>query len=165
MNGAIVQFYGFSRTDSAALGDDITYPPEYMLVKVLHDIEGNIHIPGLPVSVVPIKTKRFTYGKRKGRHVTLEQFPVTVAYAITDYKCQGQTYYWAIVDLKRPTGRGGRSVPSSAYVQLSRAKALNQLSIILPFDERDLWEPLPVELIEELKWEEEMAVQTASMYP
>ena len=93
----------------------------------------------------------------------LEQFPVTLAYAITDYKCQGKTFESVIVNLKTPSGPGSSS-PMSAYVQLSRATALDRILIISPFNEKDLWEPLSHELVEELQWQEEMARSTAYIY-
>jgi len=52
----------------------------------------------------------------------------------------------------------------SAYVQLSRATALDRISTIRPFNEKDLWEPLSQELVEELQWQEEMARSTAYIY-
>jgi hypothetical protein len=93
----------------------------YILVKVLHDPGFIISLPGLPTGVVPIEVAKFTYYKPHGGDVTLEQFPVTLAYIITDFKCQGKTFRWIIVDMKAPTGFGsGSSSATSAYVQLSR---------------------------------------------
>ena len=132
-----------------------------MLVRLLHDTEGRIFLAGLPPSVVPIKTVSFKYGS-KGKNVMLEQFPVTLVYAITDYKCQGPTFPWVIVDLKRP--RRGRSSAMSAYVQLSRAIALERVSIIRPFDDKELREPLEPELVKELEWQNDMAEKTKKLY-
>jgi len=147
-----------------------------MLVKLLHDDEGKIHIPSLPTSVVPIKTVQFTHNFGHGRSVKLEQFPVTLAYSITDYKSQGKTFRNVVVDLKKPSGPGASAL-SSAYVQLLRATALTQVSIMHPFIgaekslpdgdglDKDLtWAeleaPLAIELEEELKWQEEMDERT-----
>src|SRR5216117_1094652 len=66
----------------------------------------------------------------------------TLAYTMTDYKCQGKTFEYVVVDLKTPSGPGSYS-PTSAYVQLSRATALDRVSIVRPFDAKDLCEPLP----------------------
>jgi hypothetical protein len=145
-----------------------------MLVKLLHDDEGKIRIPSLPTSVVPIKTVQFTHNFGHGRSTKLEQFPVTLAYSITDYNSQGKTFQNVVVDLKKPSGPGA-SAPSSAYVQLSRATALTRVSIMSPFiraeqsladglnkDLRwaELEAPLPIKLEEELKWQEEMDERT-----
>jgi len=161
VNGAIVQFHGFAEAE--ATGNVLYQLPSYMLVKLLHDPGMKISIPPLQPSIVPIKTVKFTHNRGHGRSVTLEQFPVTLAYAITDYKCQGKTFKSVIVDLKTPSGPGASS-PMSAYVQLSRATALDRISIIRPFNEKDLWEPLSQELVEELQWQEEMAKRTAYIY-
>ena len=161
MNGAIVQFHGFAEAEAR---DNILYrPPPYMLVKLLHNPGVHISIPPLQPSVVPIKTAKFRHNKGHGRSVTLEQFPVTLAYAMTDYKCQGKTFKYVVVDLKTPSGPGSSS-PTSAYIQLSRATALDRVSIMRPFDAKDLCEPLPQELVDELRWQEEMAERTALIY-
>jgi len=56
-----------------------------MLVKLFHDSDCQIRIPPLPTSVVPIKSVKFKHNYLRGRSAKLEQFPVTLAYAITDY--------------------------------------------------------------------------------
>ena len=62
------------------------------MVKLLHDPGVSISLPGLPLGVIPIEADKFTYYKPHDGEVTLEQFPVTLAYVITDYKCQGKTF-------------------------------------------------------------------------
>lgn len=95
----------------------------------------------------------------------MNQFPVTLAHAITDYKCQAKTFHAIIADLQKPSGFGCGSSPStSAYVQLSRATTLQRVSIMRPFDETELSRTMELELIEELKWQEEMAKTTLEMY-
>ncbi len=134
-----------------------------MLVKLLHDTGGNVTLPGFPANVVPIEVgKPFTYYKPRGGQVTMEQFPVTLAYAITDYKCQAKTLHSIISDLQKPSGfgSGGFTPSTSAYVQLSRATTLDRVSIMRPFDESELSLPLDPELIKELEWQEEMAKAT-----
>ena len=121
-------------------------PPAYMLVKVNDGL--GISIPGLPPSVVPIAPIRFTYRVGPHKYVKLLQFPVTLAYAITDFKCQGQTFDWVLCDIAKP--RTGSAPATSAYVQLSRARSLRHVSIMRPFDIDKLSTPLPPELLEEL---------------
>ena len=90
MNGAIVEFHGLAEAEAT---DNVLYqPPVYMLVKLLRDPGMEISIPPLQPSVVPIKTVKFMHNRGHGRSVTLEQFPITLTYAITDYKCQGKTF-------------------------------------------------------------------------
>ena len=107
-----------------------------------------------------IEPIRFRCSPGKGRGVTLRQFPVVLAYAITDYKCQGQTYITALVDLKRPTN--GSPSATSGYVQLSRVQALLNLSIIRPFDANELMTPLADTLLQELEWQRTKYEETLS---
>ena len=79
-----------------------------------------------------------------------------------DYKCQGLTFEWIIVDLKKPTIEF--STVYSSYVQLSRTKTLEQLSIMRPFDAEELRTPLSTALQEALQWQEEMAAITRNHY-
>ena len=164
VNGAIVEFYGFADSDGALIRDEIiATPPTYMLVKLKHDVGVEIALPGLPPSVIGIEPMSLTYNKTGlGKAATYSQFPVTLAYAITDYKCQGQTYRWVIVDLKKPNG--GYSPTSSPYVQLSRAKTLASLSILRPFDPAELRSPLSKNLLAELEWQAQKAKETEILY-
>src|SRR5436189_428766 len=105
VNGAVVEFYGFADThldvQLAGSENNITGPPTYILVKLLHEVDVNVFIPGLPPSVVAIEPAEFWHDERDGKYVKFLQFPFTLAYAITDYKCQGLTFEWVIVDLKK----------------------------------------------------------------
>jgi hypothetical protein len=69
-----------------------------------------------------------------GMSVTRHQAPVTPAWAITDYKVQGSTYDFITVDLHRPnrSSKGGSAhrIYCSYYVQLSRARSLQGLSLL-----------------------------------
>ena len=164
VNGAIVEFYGFADSDGALIRDEIiATPPAYMLIKLKHDVGVEIALPGLPPSVVGIEPISITYKPGpSGKAVTYSQFPVTLAYAITDYKCQGQTFKWVVVDLKKPNG--GYSPTSSPYVQLSRAKTLASLSILRPFDPGELRTPLSKDLLAELEWQAQKAKETEDLY-
>jgi hypothetical protein len=126
-----------------------------MLVKLTHDVGVEIALPGLPPSVVGIEPMSSAYKTSLGKVAAYFQFPVTLAYAITDYKCQGQTFRWIIVYLKKPNG--GYSPTSSPHVQLSRAKTVASLSILHPFDPAELWTPLSKDLLAELEWQAQKA--------
>jgi len=163
VNGAIVEFYGFADSDGALIRDEIIVtPPAYMLIKLNHDVGVEIALPGLPPSVIAIEPISITYKVGLRKAVTCSQFPITLAYAITDYKCQGQTFTWVVVDLKKP--RGGYSPTSSPYVQLSRAKTLACLSILRPFDPAELRSPLSKDLLAELEWQAQKAKETEDLY-
>ena len=133
-----------------------------MLIKLTHDIGVQVTIPGLPPSVIGIEPVPLTYNDNHDKKFTYIQFPATLAYAITDYKCQGQTFEWVIVDLKKPTR--GSSPTSSPYVQLSRAKTRACLSILRPFDPAELRSPLSKHILMELEWQTQKAKETETLY-
>jgi hypothetical protein len=134
-----------------------------MLIKLREQPGASVLIPGLPIGVLPLEPVQFKY-RRHGRWARLLQFPVVLAYAITDFKCQGSTFSDGIlVDLKRPVV--GPSPASSAYVQLSRAKSLEKVFIIRPFDANEFRKPLSKELMEELQWQETMFEITKQKIP
>jgi len=163
VNGATVKFYGFADTDADGMHvshGTIISPPPYILVKVDHRLD--ISIPGLPPSVLPIEPVPFTYKINSHKYAKVSQFPVTLAYAITDFKCQGQTFDFVLCDIEKP--RVGPAPPTSPYVQLSRARSLQCVSIIRPFDVDQLSAPLPADLLDELRWESDMARQTRAAY-
>src|SRR5947207_11272512 len=101
---------------------------------------------------IGIEPVLLTYNADHGKKITYIQFPATLTYAIMDYKCQGQTFTWVIVDLKKPNR--GYSPTSSPYVQLSRAKTRASLSILHPFDHAELRSPLSKHILTELEWQE-----------
>jgi hypothetical protein len=161
VNVAIVEFYGFADSDGALIRDEIIATlPAY--IKLKHDVGVEIALPGLPRSVIGIEAISITCKPGLGKAVTYSQFPATLAYAITDYKCQGQIFKWVVVDLKKP--RGGYSPTSSPYVQLSRAKVLASLSILRPFDPAELRTPLSKDLLAELEWQAQKAKETEGLY-
>ena len=60
-------------------------------------------IPGLPPHIVPLEPINFTYTTgHSSKKVKLRQFPVTLTFVMTDYKCQAQTYDYLVCDLKMP---------------------------------------------------------------
>ena len=163
MNSGIVEFYGFADRDSALICDEIIVtPPAYMLVKLKHDVGVEIALPGLPPSVIGIEPDLLSYNTGRRKTMKYFQFPATLTYAITDYKCQGQTFTWVVVDLKKLSG--GYSATSSPYVQLSRAKTRACLSILHPFDPAELRTPLSKDLLAELEWKAQKAKETKDLY-
>src|SRR6266496_6828278 len=135
-----MEIYGFADKDGVLIMDEfIQTLPAYMLVKLKHDVSINVNLPGLPPSILGIELIKMLYTKGN-KMVSFLQFPVSLAYMITDYKCQGQAFCWVIVDLKKPIG----PCPStSPYVQLSRARTRDRLSILCPFSPDELLSPLP----------------------
>jgi hypothetical protein len=131
-----------------------------MLVQVS---DSTIAIPGLPPSVVPLRPTQFTRTFKSKRKVTFRQFPVTLAFAITDYKCQGETYpNGIIVDIKQPSF--GSYSASSPYVQLSRCQSFDRLSLMRPLNPEELKTPLSQPLLQELHWQELKALETLQLF-
>ena len=119
-----------------------------MLVRVP---QSEIKIGDFPVGVAPLERSKFKFRIPKTSiGATYQQFPVTLAYAITDYKCQGETYHDSLLtDLQKPLT--GTTEAVSLYVQLSRVRSLQQLSIMRDFDPAELCKPLSDDLIRELE--------------
>ena len=74
-------------------------------------------------NAVPIEKQKRQYTPNSG-NITIQrsQFPLTVAYALTSHKCQGQTLKEVIIDF-----RDSKIFPSSFYVALGRVKEGNKV--------------------------------------
>ena len=111
----------------------LQYPPRYILVKL--DRTKAPPLEGLPQNVIPIVpvTKTFTVNK-DGSKITVSrtQLPLTLAYAFTDYRAQGQTLEPVIVDIGPPPY--GRLTPFNIYVALSRGTGRDNIRLLRNFD-------------------------------
>ncbi len=100
---------------------DLKYPPVYILVKLKKTRLKQL--PGLEAGVIPIRPivqkMRVNVSERKSktRAITWTQYPITPAYAFTDYCLQGQTILSVMVDLAKPSS--GRLSLFNMYVALS----------------------------------------------
>jgi len=160
VNGKIINFYGFVDSESRQQYGRIVSPPAYMLVKVPG---SSFSLGQFPPGVIPLKPSSFTFKIPHKGSPTFRQFAVTLAYGITDYKCQGETYCEGLLsDLNTPLT--GSTEPASLYVQLSRVQSLHQLSIMREFDPAELRKPLSDDLIKELEWEKWMDDRTREKY-
>lgn len=113
----------------------LLFPPRYILVRPLFTSAQSL--PGLDAGVFPIEPleKTFHIFTPEGTKIAVSryQIPITGAYAMTDYRAQGQTMAAAIVDLaKPPTGSG--LTPFAAYVALSRSRGRENIRILREFD-------------------------------
>ena len=97
----------------------LRYPPRYVLVKLNRTKAPSLeNLPQNVIPIVPVK-KTFTITKNGTKMtVTRYQLPLTLAYAFTDYRSQGQTLEPVIVDIGPPPY--GRLTPFNVYVALSR---------------------------------------------
>ena len=104
----------------------LRYLPAYILVK-LSRTKGS-KLSALGDCVIPMEPSSTTYrttmttkgGKKGPRTVQRCQFPITAAYAFTDYHSQGQTISYGLVDVVPPP-RGTLSL-FNLYVALSIKK-------------------------------------------
>jgi ATP-dependent exoDNAse (exonuclease V) alpha subunit len=92
---------------------------------------------------------RFTVTDRKGKRLRIarHQYPMTAGYAFTDYKSQGQTIEYVVIDLTRPPT--GSLSPFSAYVTLSRSRGRDTIRLLRDFD-ANLFQKHPSEA---LRWD------------
>ncbi|KAG8726421.1 hypothetical protein FRC12_023412, partial [Ceratobasidium sp. 428] len=162
-NGARGVIVGIKLDPSEAPFDEstpivtLTKLPIYILVKL--DRTRATALPGLDKGVIPIVPTSKSYGitvpvvqkdnqvKLIKRNVQRLQFPITPAYAFTDYRSQGQTISAAIVDIATPP-RGQLKRPN-VYVALSRCSGLENIRILRDFDRTILKKPLELELKQE----------------
>lgn len=112
----------------------LSYPPRYVLVRLLRTKAA--HLQGLPENVIPITpvTKSFSLMK-DGKRITVQrtQLPLTLAYAFTDYRSQGQSLKPVLVDIGPPPY--GRLTPFNIYVALSRGTGRENIRLLRDFDE------------------------------
>jgi hypothetical protein len=84
-----------------------------------------------------------------------QQMALTGAYAFTDYKAQGQSLEYVVVDLVKPPS--GCLTPFSAYVTLSRSRGRNMIRLLRQFGKTLLTtHPLEALAEEDLQLEEKV---------
>ena len=86
------------------------------------------------IPIIPSTTTFTVDINRKSYEIRRRQFAITAGYAFTDYKSQGQTIEYVIIDLAPPPS--GRTSPFSTYVALSRSCGRDTIRILREF-ERD----------------------------
>lgn len=131
------------------------------------EIPGAGHIaPGLPEDWVPIfpektsfKAKILRDGSTLKCNISRFQLPLTPAYCYTDYKAQGRSMDYAIVDLQSARTLQG------VYVMLSRVRTLSGLAIMQPFMPSKIYGRLSQELRDEMRRLEALADETAARFP
>ncbi len=109
-----------------------------------------LHFVGMPpgtILLTPMTVKIECRRKRPWQlgDVTRKGLPCAAAFACTDYKVQARTLDRVALELRgtRTTNIGGRMVPSqcdpySLYVQLSRCRSLEAITLVSKVRERDL---------------------------
>ncbi|KAG9125042.1 hypothetical protein FRC07_009216 [Ceratobasidium sp. 392] len=82
------------------------------------------------------------------RSVRRFQLPIAPAYAFTDYRAQGQTLPFAVIDIAEPPA-GGKLNQANVYVALSRCSGLENVRILRDFDRTILQKPIDFDLMRE----------------
>ncbi|KAF6781399.1 DNA repair and recombination protein, partial [Colletotrichum sojae] len=99
---------------------------------------------GLPTGTVlltPITVKMDCCSRRPWQTTTARRrgLPCTAAFACTDYKVQGRTLTNAALELRRNRGTSATPCdPYSLYVQLSRCRSLEGITLLSPTRNADL---------------------------
>nr|GAT47621.1 predicted protein [Mycena chlorophos] len=127
----------------------LQYPPAAVLFKPNSISSAFPQFEGLPAGVIPVvpSTAKFTVGAGPGRgKVTIirKQLAMTPGYAFTDYKSQGQTIGYMLIDLGKPPT--GSLTPFSAYIALLRSHGRENICILRGFD-RALFTTHPSEML------------------
>jgi hypothetical protein len=123
--------------------DDIytlcSHPPLCVLFEPIDGI--NTTFPGLEQNVFPIFACNSSLSVQN-MSISRSQIPITPAWAITDYKIQGSTCEAVTLDLHRQCNSSNRASSHrrycSIYVQLSRVRSLQGLSLLQPITIDDL---------------------------
>ena len=112
----------------------LRYPPAMLLFKP--DRTTKLEFPGLPAGIIPLTPSqtKFSVTGRSGKRykITRRQYAMTAGYAFTDYKSQGQTIEYVIIDIGRPPT--GSLSPFSVYVALSRSRGRDMIRLLRDFD-------------------------------
>lgn len=111
----------------------LRYPPPVIYFKP--DLETNTVFEGVPEGLIPISPSMIRFNVDVGgEKVKLErrQLAIVPGYAFTDYKAQGQTMEYVIVDISKPPT--GSLSPFSVYVALSRSRGRKTIRILRDFD-------------------------------
>jgi hypothetical protein len=100
-------------------------------IKELHGLEEGI-IPIEPMSMTMEIRMRKSHGKAIRHTVHRRQFPITAAYAFTDFRAQGQTIPAVLVDIASPPSF--KLSLFNLYVALSRSSGRDAIRLLRDFD-------------------------------
>lgn len=114
----------------------LKYPPAMILFKPVNKVV--IKFPGLSEGLIPLfpTESTFTIELPSGSKTTItrRQLALTASYSFTDYRAQGQTIEYVVVDLgKVPSGSLS---PFNAYVALSRSRGRETIRLLRDFDDK-----------------------------
>ena len=112
----------------------LKFPPAMILFKPDKGTKLTFH--GLPPGVIPLTPSiaKFSVTSRSNKNfkIVRRQYAMTAGYAFTDYKSQGQTIEYVIIDIGKPPT--GTLSPFSVYVALSRSRGRDTIRLLRDFD-------------------------------
>lgn len=126
------------REESSAVDEDraikLQFPPAMILFKP--DKGTKLIFQGLPPGVIPLTPSIANFSvtgrTEKTFKITRHQYAMTAGYAFTDYKSQGQTIEYVIIDIGKPPT--GTLSLFSVYVALSRSRGRDTIRLLRDFD-------------------------------
>lgn len=138
-------------------------PPAQVLVELRDPHPDRVMLDDLPANVVLLEPRKGSFGfitkkwkdaktgKTHTKSITVKvcQTALTAAWAVTDYRCQGDTSPSIIVDLSPPPS--GSRDPAANYVVMSRVTKFSGLAFLRSFAKSELCHPLPSDLQAEIR--------------
>jgi hypothetical protein len=124
-----------------------------MRTNALTQLQTQLNLPEntVPILIEKARSDKLRLSAKRSITVSLEQFPLVPAFAITIHKIQGQTLTRAIIGSFRNNLSSIASF-SAIYVALSRARRLDQLLLLEKFDSAIVRRcSIPMHLLDELK--------------
>lgn len=115
---------------------DVTlkYPPALVLFRP--DKATQITFDGIAAGLIPITPSSTTFTVKSDSatfKITRRQYALTPGYAFTDYKAQGQTIEYVVIDIGKPPS--GTLSAFGVYVALSRSRGRKTIRLLRDFDE------------------------------
>jgi ATP-dependent exoDNAse (exonuclease V), alpha subunit - helicase superfamily I member len=113
----------------------LQFPPAMILFKPNEDSQQTF--PNVEKGYIPIFPSEATFtihpSPKKTKSITRRQLAVDSAYSFTDYRSQGQTLEYVIIDIGHPPK--GPLSPFNAYVALSRSRGRQNIRLLRDFDD------------------------------
>ncbi len=102
----------------------------------LQSVLDNLHLPPgtVPIFIEQGRSDKIKLGKKHSVTVKVSQFPIVPAFSLTIHKIQGQTLNKVVIGSFRNRTTDYASF-SAIYVALSRARKLEGLLLLEPFDD------------------------------
>lgn len=142
-----------------------TEPPSYIIFKADNGLAPLFR--GLQPGEWPLSPRQTSIRGTKGMKtsgITRKQVNLVPGWAITDYKCQGQTHNSIVVDIRKSKAFSASKQYTSVYVQLSRCRSLSGLHLLAAINLADVSAKPPLELRAEFQRLRELERRTLTWW-